>query len=456
MEIHSTALAILDSASDKGVVAAMQRVASSFTDEHWLANGHQYRRAQGHDGDRSLAQDLAQGCADSLALAEYIAVSSPTHAMDGWGLLGRSVHSFLRGDQYTATHLAYYSELRAALALLAAQGIGIFDRKHAVVLDSGECREVNPLNDKEKAVNNHQWTWLVFRWWTQEQKTIELLRRIIRPSQEDLGEWLDSTNKAKFALDPVGRQWLAEWGLDIRRFFADRDVRNAASYWPNTLNAWDSREFVEDLRLVADMWRPLEPTLGNRFANIDRHLLRNVLKRGYFGVSADEASSPEGVEGFEAEIRDLLETLGKDGWQRNTWQEFLSGQAEEELSAIEVAKGDTEVGARGQVTEVMARAMLLLRLATGAAAEVLSEAGVGRRELGFWVEAIGRGRGMWDEGGQPDEVVDLWAEVESGLEDADTWLATPDRGAYQTWAVRPRVMTLLGEYERVALWGLGL
>lgn len=66
-------------------------------------------------------------------LSQYIAASSLLHATDGWSYLGRSLLSLLRGDPHRCRHLAYYAELRAAMSLLATEGIGVFRNRHFVI-----------------------------------------------------------------------------------------------------------------------------------------------------------------------------------------------------------------------------------------------------------------------------------------------------------------------------------
>jgi len=58
-------------------------------------------------------------------LAQYLALSSAAHVLDGWRYIAQSSMAFLSGSRTQALHLAYYAELRAGLAILAQSGIGI-------------------------------------------------------------------------------------------------------------------------------------------------------------------------------------------------------------------------------------------------------------------------------------------------------------------------------------------
>ena len=121
-----------------------------------------------------------------------------------------------------------------------------------------------------------------------------------------------------------------------------------------------------------------------------------------------------------------------------------------------MADGNAKVGDTTHVVEVMSRATMLLRLATGAAAILLSDAGIERQHLEFWIQAIGTGRGIWQPKEPPEAMVDLWADVEYELERIDDRMNGTRSSAQEIWAVESKGLAILGECERVALWGLGL
>ena len=102
----------------------------------WLPDGHKYI-----EPDLSLVLQ-SDGSIDESALAERIAVSIPSHVFDGWSYLGRAIHCFVRGDTRSAVHLGYYAELRSALAVLAAEGIGLLDRHHFVIQENGSVKRL--------------------------------------------------------------------------------------------------------------------------------------------------------------------------------------------------------------------------------------------------------------------------------------------------------------------------
>lgn len=460
MKIHEDSLTLLGSSSTDGVALSMNRVAAGLSGEHWLPQGHRYRRRRRHGrwkgGHGLLRSDLSTGNVRNDELSEYIGVSAPVHSMDGWSLLGRAIHCLLRGDPYSAVHLAYYAELRAAVAILASQGIGVFNNPHCVIDSDGCCKLVEPVDQDMKQLGNHQWTWLVFQWWSREQRAVELLRKVIRPNGESLGTWVDEMDRARFALEGIGPRWLELWGIDIGRYFADRAARNDASYWPNTINNWEPRTALENYKVVSDIWLTLEPTPEARFAQLDRHLLRIVLTDGYFGATSERRTSETGQRGFGREVESLLRSMGIPDRTRPQWRDFLTSSSTSEPAVIRMANGKARVGDSSHVVEVMSRAIMLLRLSAGASAALLSNAGIEREDLEFWIQAVGTGRGIWQSQEPPDELVDLWTDVDYELEQIDSWIDEGDSSAQEMWGYESKSLAVLGECERVALWGLGL
>ena len=107
---------------------------------------------------------------------------------------------------------------------------------------------------------------------------------------------------------------------------------------------------------------------------------------------------------------------------------------------------------------MISRAALLLRVATGACENLLSGR-ADREDLRFWWSDLGLERGFWRSETEPDELTDLWTDVASALEDVATWESgvasgAPSQQAWKSGCAAP--LCVLGECERIGLWGLGL
>ena len=107
--------------------------------------------------------------------------------------------------------------------------------------------------------------------------------------------------------------------------------------------------------------------------------------------------------------------------------------------------------------KVIARAALLLRLATGASANLLAHGKASSDVLRFWWEALGRDSGLWRSAGPPDDLTDLWVDVEEALTVNREWVAETSDSSVGSWiASRAAALQTLGSCERIGLWGLGL
>ena len=162
----------------------------------WLTTSHRYN----NDVVQTLTADVQQNTIDGQELGEYIASSVPLHLADGWNYLSRAFDASSRGDRGSTYHLAYYAELRAAMSLLAAEGIGIFNSRHIA------------LNDKFQTTvyhsNTHEATWAVLSSWSKEQDKAEALLRSISIETVNLSDWLRLVGVAVPARQFVAKEWL--------------------------------------------------------------------------------------------------------------------------------------------------------------------------------------------------------------------------------------------------------
>jgi len=161
------------------------------------------------------------------------------------------------------------------------------------------------------------------------------------------------------------------------------------------------------------------------------------------------------VEGTVSKVRPL-------GLPDDEWVSFLAREREKDDAALlQKAAGTAQVGDASHHEEVISRAALLLRVATGACVRLLSAAGLGRAELQFWWKALGEERGLWEPGDEPADFTDLWADVAVALQHVQSWqdacLNSGTNGSYASWlALQAHGVTVLGGCERIMLWGLGL
>ena len=313
--------------------------------DRWLTVSHPYRNVVRVIKPKNKLLD-------GRLLAEYIAASIPLHVMDGWVFLSRALDAVKLGDQNTAAHLGYYAELRAAMSLLASEGIGIFNNKH-VAVDSNYV----PTTWMS---NTHPATWKLLESWASEPNRAITLLDAISVESRTIREWFDEAKISPSAQVKVAREWLKAWSLDLSIFAADHDLRNHTSYRPSRITANLPNTIDLDVDVidpVMQTWLAVEPSGDSGGAVIDRILLYRALR----------LASNQSLDA---------------GWQTivNSLQGIASASLEHQLRAesnntsyvLSVAADSTNPP---PVKAILARATLLLRLASGACALRLRNSG---------------------------------------------------------------------------------
>lgn len=185
------------SANRHSIRAAMRRLTPYLQAGRWLPSTHPYV-----DGAPKSARNI-----DEAALAEYIALSAVQHAFDGWAYWGRAAAAEVGGDSNVASHLGYYAELRAAKAILAAEGIALSGSRVAVVQANGSC-----ILQKGRG-SSHQVLWEVLEEWSKANAG-SILFRLLEPFGHSIADWLTHFPGSS---KPLAEDWLRTWGLDLDR-----------------------------------------------------------------------------------------------------------------------------------------------------------------------------------------------------------------------------------------------
>jgi hypothetical protein len=289
------------------------------------------------------------------------------------------------------------------------------------------------------------------------RRSTDLLVEIISPGNVPLRDWVDAFGAGP-SIRPIGSEWLKSWGVDLRRLSDDRDARNEASYRPTRLASQTSPDVLASSSFLRSLWTMCEPFGLSRFEVLDRHLLRLSLEQAYKAITGStiQANPHE----FERRVINMLKMTKPDGLIEKEWKDFLMWTSDPKTPMlIEQAKGMNPIDHPHHHLEVMARAALLLRVATGACVHLLQQAGFGRVDLEFWWKSLGEDRGLWEPGDEPDELIDLWADVEIAVKEAQQWeiINSKSQPSFARWhKEQPYAISVLGECERIALWGLGL
>ncbi|MFN3582493.1 hypothetical protein [Phenylobacterium sp.] len=407
----------LDAASPKQVQIALGRF-SGKKQSTWVSPTHKYK-------DGQLPRDFTNSLPPS-EITEAVSIRAPLHLIDGWGYLARALNALSSGAPHPARHLAYYAELRAALSILASQGIGIFNTRTVVIAEQGDISSFN-------GPTTHTMAWFALQNWADKAGAFDM----IMSSMDISGVTLKDIFQEYFpspAKQMLGSELISLWGFDLSVAANDHVDRNTSSYLPNELLNISTNP-ADDLKFIRDLWRSFQPTAFD----LEKHLLRMLLEKqvGQIGRRTLAGRQKE-YERIDPRFR------------RAVTREFIERREEaDDHPILRTAASRTEPSS---VQELTARACLLLRLALALNLSCLSKVSVSPRDdLEFWWTEYGSSRGFWRPGEEPEDLSELWADVDLALSDAENAAAT---NRLDWLAAEPSGLPRLCETERICLWAL--
>ena len=440
--LSANAQADLAHADPAAVEAAFGHLRRYLGRDRWLGGNNAYRT----DTVNRIQTDVNSGALNHKHLAEYIAASVPLHVVDGWSYLGRALQAHLIGDTSAARHLGYYAELRAAMSLLAAQGIGIVNHHHFVVTSRTQVRKIRSGD------GTHGMAWQALRWWASQPASSAFVSQTISPYQRDLASWLSAV-PGYTAWRPLAGDWILNLGLDLQHAAADQASRNIASYRPSRLVAPAAVAPRVNAEFAVALWLSLEPT-PNGFAKIDLHFLRRSFEEAFQAVEGSRPGDAPTL--FGTRVRDLLTVNGIEEPRRSLMSRFLLRQAEDTdlLLAQNAAINSSPTDASHHL-HVISRATLLLVLASAAARRLIRGSGIDFSDAVFWWGLLGIDRGLWRTAPAPhDSLLDYWEDIRVGLDDLQAWLDGGFDNVASLVATCPSSFARLSQLELVALWGM--
>lgn len=447
-KIKTSGKKLLRSSSRDEMGSYFQSLSLSERKKKWLHRSNRYRQNCTH----KYRQDHPSGTRPSRisheAMRAYIAASAPGHVIDGWSFLGRAIDALLLNDVYTAVHIGYYSELRAAMGLLAAEGVGILDSQHPVCDKNGDVHDLPKMDfwDPSKfsgsggfagrRAGTHAVVWPCLNHWTGLSKSFDLVNELFQPAGHGLDQWLSSLG-SRVPAKLVTQKWISIWGLDLAQPENDRDSRNMASYRPSIFRPPEIPELEDTLEFVDQVWRCFEPSSYGTFPLIEKHLLRRALQAAEISLPLEEGR---------------LGRIGITGGEEAAWLSVLNSENEPLL--FSEAECTSEIDETRCHIQVISRAALLLNLATAAARRHLVKAGYDDNDLRFWWHNYGCERGFWAESDSVNPI-DLWADMGECLKDLNEWRST--NGGTELFELRRNQRLsreMLGAFELVGIWGL--
>ena len=196
---------------------------------------------------------------------------------------------------------------------------------------------------------------------------------------------------------------------------------------------------------------------------MDRHLLRRSLA---LIIGRDD---PQAKNLYENQLNMMLDALDlkelspddmilneldPKGLSLYQWAEFLKYENLQDIhQIIQDANAQDDSYHPEHSKQVLARATLLLRVATGSSADLLSEAGpTVKEDLAFWWSSAAVRRRLWPEDNEPSSFIDLWQDVDEVIGAIGQW----PQDYYTLWSNHAREAATLATIERAFFWGLEL
>lgn len=437
----------IQNVSRPAVTSAFGGLKKQFSVSKWLPKGNVYRTATVARIKDHLDPNTSTSLVSKQA-ADYIAASVPLHVLDGWSFLGRAVDASARGDADVARHLAYYAELRAAVSLLAHEGLGVFSGQHLVV---------DPMRTVTKfpgGNTTHVVTWLALEYWASLKKSGDLVGVVIEAFGYSLGDWVDAFTSGSSTVRPVASRWLRRWGLDLHRMIDDRESRNEASYRPSGFSGQQQTSVTEVIGFLHDVWHLCEPTSDGKFSRLDQFLVRRTLADLFQALHGESVVTKP--NDYERMVRFAVVQLGLP--PTDLVIDFLTFKTlVNDPLLLRLAERSDDATAASHHLQVMGRALLLLRIASGASRELMRSASVKQAHVEFWWKNFGLQRGLWRPDGEPESLSDQWLDVEHYVQEMSEWSSQGASHSYASWRQdQPSTIGVIGECERIGLWGLGL
>lgn len=418
-------------ANPSALALVFSRMRPQLKKSMWLAKRNPFR----FNVVNAISAEKLKPSPQFATLVKYIAASAPLHAADCTRYIGKALLCASLNDIHAARHFAYYAELRAAMSILACAGIGVFGRLHAIVTSQTKV-------DFVKGRPTHEFVWLAFAQWAGSLHATRTIEGAVEIAGKSLGDIVEAT-KSGFSASGTIAGWMHDWGMDLAFLAADQDRRNESTYRPTEMEPVEQCALSTTLSFIEDFWALFDPSQLTRFAALDEHLARfaleTVLSRPSRGIT----------------LSDYLSIMLSMGLTPSTYPRIeavltRSGAFTDDSAIFAYAKKKPVHDDSTLHLGMISRAALLCRLAIGSVVDFVTSAGVPRTELDFWLDEFALNAGVWTS--RPPDLQDLWLDVEAALTNLSGASTTISQ---QTWsATHAQDILVLGEFERVAAWGI--
>jgi hypothetical protein len=373
-------------------------------------------------------------------LAQYLAIATASHVLDGWRYISQSAFALLNGSRTQALHLAYYGELRAALAILAFSGVGVLNDRHFALTKGGDVIWFRGPT--------HQKTWeAIAAWAKQPAHGLEVIN-----CYSCLGlsgaEWAEAAGAASGAtVQDIAEYWIVDWTIDLNALNTDSSLRNEASYRPNLRpNALDLPSEL-DLRFIRDTNAATNPVDHGEFDVIDRAMVYDLCRKSFGLLFAPTRTSF--VNFWGSVITWLVRNKGKTEHEAAEMVRSLRG-------ALYEPGGKLILTARKknrEINGVFSRAFLLLRLASALLRRQWKETRLLKTPQDWQDQLVLNYVNhslAYDRAAAPRSYTTLAADQDLAMEDIEDWVAqNVPFDIHNLWKSQSPALVSLCRLERV-------
>lgn len=381
-----------------------------------------------------------------LERVQVVAAAAPNHCMDGWSYVARAFSALLAGDAHAARHLSYYAQLRAGMSMLANLGIGIFNGINYSINANGNTQRIDTPHSGHRALGmgTHDIVWKALKAWSENTVAARIFLDLVKVRGSSLRDCIEAIWPGASMLAAAGLL-VENWGLDLRRGGEEHVDRNVSSYNPHSLNQIVTTP-AESLGFISSSWKLFEPSISSSFDRLDKFLLRSVLQGQHRALHHNSRYSEGAISTHYERLPDLVKSLAS--------KRFLLGQAEPRNP--ELIRRARQRSNPAQPTEMLARALLLLRASTAFTHASFVESGIDSLagEMRPWLDSVASERGFWAPGSPLAEPTDLWTDIELALLDFDASM-TPEPASWNDWMLKDaKGLPMMTEAERIGVWSL--
>ncbi|MCL5995521.1 MAG: hypothetical protein M1546_05630 [Chloroflexi bacterium] len=390
--------------------------------------------------------DSSLATPDVQELADYLAMSTFCHLFDGWRYLSESALASIRGSRNISLHLAYYAEVRAALSILASNGVGIVNNKNFAIQASGN---VDWFSGK-----THEVIWKAISLWAENPFSAQKVQSCLGAYGMNVDEWAEICG-GKPSVNSFVEEWLKNWSIDLKTLKQDSTYRNTVTY------NIDLR--AQALDGISSMWLSFVKTAPLAFSPAAPAQLGTI----------DLAI----IHSLCVKCRDILSMGDHDFWEQ-VEQELvrLKGMSAADAQSLvsEVKNAHRTAGGRLirlanktapiSTAAVFSRALFLLRLASAIVKQQWSQMRL--RATGgtiSWHREVlvnyGIHSHLWERQSPPTDFFMLDQDITDAAGDVEKWQNSTSRASfspYAMWRDMPHSLFKICQLERLGILSLAV